>query len=182
RGWTRTQSVPRLLHPSHREKYSKKSNQLERIRNCKINPSTSHFTLHLVLAFQHISYIILHSLTLTCLYECNSDRNPKLYFLLRMKSLCPEHWYQYGKKCYRNRDYCSSHDSRLLKIESREELVMSSSSSLTVDTKPGMNTAMGLDFTLNFHAGIDKMTLYSTNALYSWSSSKEDNALNYRRK
>uniref|UniRef100_A0A8C4YAH9 C-type lectin domain-containing protein n=1 Tax=Gopherus evgoodei TaxID=1825980 RepID=A0A8C4YAH9_9SAUR len=49
-------------------------------------------------------------------------------------SLCPENWFWYGKVCYHlsiewkrwqgSKDYCSSHDSRLLKIESKEELVM----------------------------------------------------------
>ncbi|CAM4440499.1 unnamed protein product [Caretta caretta] len=48
------------------------------------------------------------------------------------KSLCPEHWFQHGKKCYcfstgykpwlESRKACSSHGSRLLLIEDKEEL------------------------------------------------------------
>ncbi|CAM5078577.1 unnamed protein product [Natator depressus] len=48
------------------------------------------------------------------------------------KSLCPEHWFQRGKKCYRfstgykpwleSREACSSHGSRLLLTEDKEEL------------------------------------------------------------
>ncbi|CAM2097408.1 unnamed protein product [Caretta caretta] len=48
------------------------------------------------------------------------------------KSLCPEHWFQHGKKCYcfstgykpwlESREACSSHGSRLLLIEDKEEL------------------------------------------------------------
>ncbi|XP_065253579.1 C-type lectin domain family 1 member A-like [Emys orbicularis] len=47
-------------------------------------------------------------------------------------SLCPENWFWYGEVCYHlstewktwqgSKDYCSSHDSRLLKIENKEEL------------------------------------------------------------
>uniref|UniRef100_A0A674JSK9 C-type lectin domain-containing protein n=1 Tax=Terrapene triunguis TaxID=2587831 RepID=A0A674JSK9_9SAUR len=83
-------------------------------------------------------------------------------------SLCPENWFWYGEVCYHlstewktwqgSKDYCSSHDSRLLKIENKEELVMSFPSSLTVDTKPGMNAAMGVGFILHVHIATDKMT------------------------
>ncbi|KAM7180935.1 natural killer cells antigen CD94-like [Macrochelys suwanniensis] len=48
-------------------------------------------------------------------------------------SFCPEGWIQHRGKCYRfsnerrswqkSREYCSSHGSRLLKIENKEELV-----------------------------------------------------------
>ncbi|XP_039342078.1 natural killer cells antigen CD94-like [Mauremys reevesii] len=48
------------------------------------------------------------------------------------KSLCPEHWFQHGKKCYlfsteykswlESQEACSSHGSRLLQIESKQEL------------------------------------------------------------
>ncbi|CAM4455269.1 unnamed protein product [Caretta caretta] len=47
-------------------------------------------------------------------------------------SLCPENWFLYGEVCYHlstewktwqgSKDYCSSHDSRLIKIENKEEL------------------------------------------------------------
>uniref|UniRef100_A0A8C3HKU0 C-type lectin domain-containing protein n=1 Tax=Chrysemys picta bellii TaxID=8478 RepID=A0A8C3HKU0_CHRPI len=81
-------------------------------------------------------------------------------------SSCPEGWIQHRRKCYhftherssweKSREYCSSHSSRLLRIENKEELVGNLPFALFSYTKPGMNTAMGLDFTLNFHAGIDK--------------------------
>uniref|UniRef100_A0A8C3P6N2 C-type lectin domain-containing protein n=1 Tax=Chrysemys picta bellii TaxID=8478 RepID=A0A8C3P6N2_CHRPI len=82
-------------------------------------------------------------------------------------NLCPENWFWYGQVCYHlstewktwqgSKDYCSSHDSRLLKIENKEELVMSFPSSLTVDTKRGMNAAMGVGFILHVHIATDKM-------------------------
>uniref|UniRef100_A0A8C0IKJ9 Uncharacterized protein n=1 Tax=Chelonoidis abingdonii TaxID=106734 RepID=A0A8C0IKJ9_CHEAB len=83
-------------------------------------------------------------------------------------SLCPENWFWYGKVCYHlsiewktcqgSKDFYSSHDSRLLKIESKEELVMSFPSSLTVDTKPRMNAAMGVGYILHAHIATNKMT------------------------
>uniref|UniRef100_A0A674JSN4 C-type lectin domain-containing protein n=1 Tax=Terrapene triunguis TaxID=2587831 RepID=A0A674JSN4_9SAUR len=55
-----------------------------------------------------------------------------MFWLLRWNSLCQEHWFQRGKKCYlfsteykswlESRKACSSHGSRLLLIEGKEEL------------------------------------------------------------
>uniref|UniRef100_A0A674IHP9 C-type lectin domain-containing protein n=1 Tax=Terrapene triunguis TaxID=2587831 RepID=A0A674IHP9_9SAUR len=77
------------------------------------------------IAFFEEDNAVLCWLNMTSLY-CSLFQGDKC-------SSCPEGWIQHRRKCYhfthersswqKSREYCSSHSSRLLRIENKEELV-----------------------------------------------------------
>ncbi|XP_074917976.1 natural killer cells antigen CD94-like [Chelonoidis abingdonii] len=88
------------------------------------------FCLALLIAVGVLAVNVFQISQIPCKQQENLNQFQKI--IPGWKSLCPEHWFQHGKKCYlfsteykswlESREACSSHGSRLLQIESKQEL------------------------------------------------------------